>query len=98
MSLRGVLQVTQSCPAVDVSPLDGERATVDVLPPGLGRHVPCSVVGDAREQNGYGTERPASGSRDGPDTPGPRRGSDPAATRARAVLHAAGGVRAVPHP
>ena len=44
MSLRGVFQVTQSCPAVDVSPLDGERATVDVLPPGLGRQIPCPVA------------------------------------------------------
>ena len=57
-----------------------------------------SVTGDKREQNRYVTRGTASGSRDGPDTPGPRRRPDPPAAVARAVLHAGGGVRAAPDP
>jgi len=49
MNRSSVFQVTQLCPAVDVSPFDGERSTVNALPPGLGRELPYPVGGDERE-------------------------------------------------
>src|SRR5439155_16835726 len=98
VSRAGVFRVTHLCPAVDVSLSDGERTTVNALPPGPGRELPYPVADDALEQNGNGTQGPASGSRNGPITPGPRRRPDPPATCARAVLHAGGGVRAASDP